>query len=78
MALYDYRCQNCGTVFTLRATFKEKDAGLDPVCPVCHVQDARHIISAPLLAGVNALSKSYSLPLQAGSCCASGGGCACA
>ena len=29
MASYDYRCRNCGNVFTVRATFKEKEAGLD-------------------------------------------------
>jgi len=68
MAAYDYRCRNCGNVFTVRA-----------VCPVCHVQDAKQVIGAPMLAGVgaNTNNKSISLPVQSGSCCGSGGSCGC-
>jgi len=79
MASYDYRCRNCGNVFTVRATFKEKEAGLDPVCPVCHVQDAKQVIGAPMLAGVGTTTgnKSIALPVQSGSCCGSGGSCGC-
>lgn len=77
MASYDYRCRNCGNVFTVRATFKEKEAGLDPVCPVCHVRDAKQVIGAPMLAGAGANNKSISLPIQSGSCCGSGGSCGC-
>jgi putative FmdB family regulatory protein len=29
MPLYDYQCQRCQTVFEVRATFKEKEVGLD-------------------------------------------------
>jgi putative FmdB family regulatory protein len=77
MASYDYRCRNCGNVFTVRASFKEKEAGLDPVCPAYHVQDARPVIGAPMLAGVGVSNKSIALPVQSGPCCGSGGGCGC-
>ncbi|MFO7661409.1 MAG: zinc ribbon domain-containing protein [Chloroflexota bacterium] len=77
MASYDYRCGNCGNVFTVRATFKEKEAGLDPVCPVCHVQDAKQVIGVPMLAGVGAGDKRIPIPVQSGSCCGASGGCGC-
>ncbi len=35
MPIYDYRCDRCETTFEVRATFKEKEAGLKPVCPTC-------------------------------------------
>ena len=36
MPTYDYQCQDCEHVFEVRATFKQKDAGLQPECPECH------------------------------------------
>lgn len=79
MARYDYRCQKCGNVFSVRASFEEKEAGLEPVCPVCHEQDAKQVIGVPMLAGVgaNTGNKSIALPVQSGSCCGSGGSCGC-
>ncbi len=79
MASYDYRCRKCGNVFTVRATFKEKEVGLDPVCPVCQVQDAKQVFGAPMLVGVgaNTGNKRIALPVQSGSCCGSGGSCGC-
>jgi putative FmdB family regulatory protein len=74
MASYDYRCQNCGNVFTVRASFKEKEAGLDPVCPVCHVQDAKQVIGAPMMIGQASGGQNPSIPMQSGSCCGGGGG----
>lgn len=41
MPLYDYQCQSCGEVFEVRATIKEKEAGLTLVCPKCGSQEAR-------------------------------------
>jgi len=36
MPTYDYQCQDCGYVFEVFATFKQKEAGLQPECPECH------------------------------------------
>lgn len=36
MPTYDYQCQNCGQIFEVFATFKQKEAGLQPECPECH------------------------------------------
>jgi putative FmdB family regulatory protein len=36
--IYEYRCQECGTVFEVSATLAEKEAGLHPACPSCRSQ----------------------------------------
>ena len=36
MPVYDYQCQVCGNTFEVFATFKQKEAGLQPECPLCH------------------------------------------
>jgi len=36
MPTYDYQCQDCGHVFEVFASFKQKEAGLQPECPECH------------------------------------------
>ena len=41
MPIYDYQCQACGEVFEVRATIKEKEAGLTLVCPKCSSHEAR-------------------------------------
>jgi len=49
MPYYDYRCEQCGEVFEIRASFKEKAAGLDPECPKCHAKRARQMVTTGLL-----------------------------
>jgi putative FmdB family regulatory protein len=46
MPLYDYRCQQCQTVFEVRASFQEKEAGLEPECPECHSQETQQLLTA--------------------------------
>jgi len=41
MPTYDYECQECGCVFEVFATFKQKEAGLQPECPECHSERSR-------------------------------------
>lgn len=36
MPTYEYQCQECGHAFDVFATFKQKEAGLQPECPGCH------------------------------------------
>lgn len=36
MPTYDYQCQECGYMFEVFATFKQKEAGIQPECPECH------------------------------------------
>jgi len=35
MPTYEYQCQDCGHTFDVFATFKQKEAGLQPRCPKC-------------------------------------------
>lgn len=52
MPLYEYQCEQCQTVFEVRATILEKEVGLEPECPMCHGKQARQIITAgPILRG---------------------------
>jgi putative FmdB family regulatory protein len=46
MPLYDYECGHCKAVFEVRASFKEKEAGLQPACPQCHSKKARQLLSS--------------------------------
>jgi putative FmdB family regulatory protein len=56
MPLYDYQCQACGYVFEVRASFKEKENGLHPICPSCESVQTQQMLSAPMviLSGVDA------------------------
>ncbi len=49
MPLYSFRCEDCDTIFDVRASIKEKENGLNPECPQCHGQNARQVITAGLL-----------------------------
>lgn len=49
MPLYDYECNRCHTIIELRASFKEKEAGLEPECPLCHSKETKQVITAGLL-----------------------------
>jgi putative FmdB family regulatory protein len=48
MPLYDYQCKQCQTVFEVRATFKEKEAGLEPECPQCHSKKTHQLLTTGL------------------------------
>ena len=39
MPLYEYQCQACEEVFEVRASIREKEAGLVLVCPKCGGQE---------------------------------------
>lgn len=49
MPFYAFRCEQCDEAFEVRASIKEKEAGLTPECPKCHSQKARQVISAGLV-----------------------------
>jgi putative FmdB family regulatory protein len=45
MPLYDYLCNACDESFEVRTTIKEKEAGLDVLCPRCDSHKTRQILS---------------------------------
>ncbi len=49
MPLYDYQCRDCGQVFEVRATFKQKGQGLHPICPACESTETQQVVSAPMV-----------------------------
>ncbi|RPI27007.1 MAG: zinc ribbon domain-containing protein [Chloroflexota bacterium] len=49
MPLYNYQCLQCQKIFEVRATFKEKDAGLEPECPACQSMDTRQVLTTGML-----------------------------
>jgi len=48
MPVYVFQCQDCQEVFDVRASFKEKEAGLEPLCPQCESQQTIQVITAGL------------------------------
>lgn len=44
--IYEYRCDQCQQVFTVRATIAEKEAGLRPSCPHCGGDNSSQVFSA--------------------------------
>jgi putative FmdB family regulatory protein len=48
MPLYDYQCIHCQTIFEVRASFREKEMGLEPVCPNCQSVETHQVLTAGL------------------------------
>jgi putative FmdB family regulatory protein len=69
MPLYDYQCDACGQVFEVRATIREKEAGLVLECPGCGSHEAHQLLSAAwTLHGSRGVAQPVCDP-NAGSCC---------
>lgn len=46
MPIYSFQCQDCQEVFDVRASFKEREAGLEPQCPKCQSRQTKQVITA--------------------------------
>ncbi len=76
MPFYDFRCKQCEHTFSVRATFKEKEAGLHPACPVCQADETQQVLSAGILIGLSAGLNERSFASSAPMCgCGSQGCC---
>jgi len=70
MPLYDYQCKDCGEVFEVRATIKEKIAGLSLICPKCGSPEARQLrTTAALVHGDKELAPAVCEPNAGPGCC---------
>ena len=49
MPFYAYQCEQCEEVFEVRATIKEREAGLHPACPQCQSTHVKPKITAGLV-----------------------------
>jgi putative FmdB family regulatory protein len=47
MPVYEFRCEDCGRKFDVVATLKQKEAGLEPVCPKCGSTDCSLVFGRP-------------------------------
>lgn len=63
MPLYDYQCKQYQAIFEVRASFKEKETGLQPECPQCHSPDVRQILTAGLLLQIGRDGAALNLPV---------------
>ena len=63
MPTYDYRCQDCGEAFDIRASMAAYSEGLSPRCPECGSANAVRGFSA-----VNVLTGSSGSGQSSGSC----------
>ncbi len=68
MPFYDFRCKQCGHAFTVRASFEEKDAGLEPECPICQATETQQLLTAGIFIGGATGSGDRSLPLAGPTC----------
>lgn len=74
MPLYDYQCDRCQTTFEVRASFREKELGLRPVCPNCKSTDTRQILTSGLFirgesSGSASMQSSFCSPNSGAGCC---------
>lgn len=70
MPLYDFRCVDCGATFEVRASIKDKEAGLTLICPVCQSQNAQQLVTAgSLLRGPSRNGGATCGPYAGPGCC---------
>lgn len=73
MPIYEYQCQHCQSIFEVRATFKEKEMGLNPECPLCHSQDTRQRLNSGLFLRIGSETSQFGLsscgPNSRSGCC---------
>jgi putative FmdB family regulatory protein len=70
MPLYDYQCKDCSEGFEVRATIKEKIAGLSLVCPKCGSHEAKQLLTtAAMVHGGKELAPMVCGPNSGPGCC---------
>lgn len=51
MPTYGYECPRCRESFEVRASIREKEAGLAPACPHCGATGARQVLTGAFVMG---------------------------
>ncbi len=72
MPIYDFQCDRCEMIFEVRASFKEKEAGLKPACPNCQTTETHQLLTVGLFVhgGADGVSiPSYCGPNAGPGCC---------
>lgn len=66
MPTYDYLCQDCGHIFEVFATFKQKEAGLQPECPQCHSEKTQQTFRSMMFVRSGDGGEAMPMPLGCG------------
>jgi putative FmdB family regulatory protein len=74
MPIYEYRCQECSSMFEVLTSFAERDRG--QACPRCESLRTRVMVSSFAMAG-SGDSEPVDFGASAGGGCACGGACSC-
>ena len=69
MPLYEFECQPCQARFDVRATFSEKEQGLEPECPHCHGKEVNQVITSGMFIGTSGTSGAGCSPFAGPGCC---------
>lgn len=69
MPTYEFQCGDCGARFEVRASFAEKEKGLEPRCPQCGSENVGQIIGNVILFSKSGRVDFTSEP--GGTCCSS-------
>ena len=74
MPIYDYRCDRCQTTFEVRASFREKELGLKPMCVNCQCTETHQVLTAGLFirqgsSDSTSISSPYCGPNSGAGCC---------
>ena len=74
MPIYAFQCEQCHHTFDVRASIREREEGLAPICPHCHAHESQQVITTGfMLRGVDSANRQ---PSPASSCgCGAGPGC---
>lgn len=70
MPIYSFQCDQCKTLFEVRASYQEKEHGLKLVCPKCQSKDAHQVLtSATVVSSHSDNSSSCCGPNSGFGCC---------
>lgn len=71
MPLYDYQCKDCGEAYEVRATIKEKEEGLESVCPKCGSHEVRQLLTLAMMVhgGKDSAAPTCCGPNSGSGCC---------
>ena len=70
MPSYEFSCAACGQQFEVRATIREREAGLALRCPHCGSTRTEQVLSVPML-----VRRDPGAGPASGGCCGRGAGC---
>jgi putative FmdB family regulatory protein len=76
MAIYEYRCNDCGYYFDVKATVEQKEKGLKLTCEQCGSKKLEQVFGGFAILGGQSVNVKSPVSQNGGGCCGgSGSGC---